>query len=70
MENDRFKSLHRGYFEIDEASLRSWNFVKSLLGDSSNRSVPPIKADDDIVHHNTKENLKYSTTSFVTNQGL
>ena len=23
MENDRFKSLHRGYFEIDEASLRS-----------------------------------------------
>jgi hypothetical protein len=23
MENNRFKSLHRGYFEIDEASLRS-----------------------------------------------
>jgi hypothetical protein len=32
-----------------------WNLVKSLLGDSNNRSIPPIQTDDVITHDDTEK---------------
>jgi hypothetical protein len=34
-----------------------WNLVKSLLGDSNNRSIPPIQTDDDITHDDTEKSI-------------
>jgi hypothetical protein len=32
-----------------------WDLVKSLLGDSNNRSIPPIQTDDDITHEDAEK---------------
>ena len=44
----------------NHSSKNWWTLVTSLLGDSNNRSIPPIQTDDDIIHDDAKKSEMFN----------
>ena len=55
-----YSSISENIHTETTGSKNWWNLVKSLLGDSNNRSIPPIQTDDDIIHDDAKKSEMFN----------